>query len=278
MRKLHLVVGILVLSYSACLGAPSKNELYPHLEGSLIDLWQSAITEPSAVPLMAGELGISLKADMVEVVVRPVDYNPDMIDFTRLKSLGASVEMVSQDLVLALVPVERLVDVAETVPGVAFVRRPYKPHALTVSEGVSLTGADAFHSAGYYGQGAKVAVIDPGFQGLTAALSAGELANVVYTHDYTGTGLETGTEHGTAVAEIFYDMAPQASFYLFKIGNEVHLQNAVTYCVNNGIHIVNHSVSWFNTNFYDGTGVIAETAAYARDQGILWVNAAGNFA
>ena len=252
---------------------------HPHLEGALIELWKVASTQPELCSFWAQQKGITLKDELVEVVIKPALANSNMVDFARLKSLGALVELVSKDLVLALVPPDRLVEVAETVPGVAFVRRPYRPHALAVtSEGVSLTGASTFHSAGYYGQGAKVAIIDLGFQGLTAALNAGELANVVYTHDYTETGLEADTEHGTAVAEIVHDMAPQAELYLFKIGNEVHLQSAVSYCVSNGIDIINHSVGWFNTNFYDGTGVIAQTAADARDQGILWVNAAGNYA
>jgi len=219
-----LLIGVLLgLVSSIVLGAVSKADLYPHLEGALIELWQTAISKPNIVPLVAEERGFSLQDGMVEVVIRPVAYDPNTVDFARLKSLGASVELVSQELVLALVPVDRLVQVAETVPGVAFVRRPYRPHALAVtSEGVSLTGASAFHSAGYYGQGAKVAIIDLGFQGLTAALNAGELSNVVYTYDYTGSGLEADTEHGTAVAEIVHDMAPQAELYLFKIGNEVH--------------------------------------------------------
>ncbi len=175
------------------------------------------------------------------------------------------------------IPVDKLGSLANKVSGIAFIRLPYRPRALAVtSEGVALTGADDFHTAGYYGQGVKVAIVDLGFNGLTAAENAGELDNVVYTHDYTGNGLETGIEHGTGVAEIVADMAPQASLYLLKIGDSVDLQNAVSYCIDNGIQVINHSVGWYNTNFYDGTGVIAETANNARDNGILWVNAAGN--
>ena len=175
------------------------------------------------------------------------------------------------------IPVDRLESLADKVSGVAFIRLPYRPRELAVtSEGVALTGADDFHTAGYYGQGAKVAIIDLGFNGYTAAKNAGELDNVVYTNDYTGTGFETGIVHGTAVAEIVADMAPQASLYLLKIGDSVDLQNATNYCITNGIDIINHSVGWYNTNFYDGTGTVAGIANSARDSGILWVNAAGN--
>jgi subtilisin family serine protease len=71
-------------------------------------------------------------------------------------------------------------------------------------------------------------------------------------------------------------MAPQASLYLLMIGDSVDLQNATNYCITNGIDIINHSVGWYNTNYYDGTGTVAGIANNARDNGILWVNAAGN--
>jgi subtilisin family serine protease len=60
------------------------------------------------------------------------------------------------------------------------------------------------------------------------------------------------------------------------IGDSVDLQNATDYCITNGIDIINHSVGWYDTNFYDGTGIVANIANNARDNGILWVNAAGN--
>lgn len=128
------------------------------------------------------------------------------------------------------------------------------------------------------GAGVKVAVIDLGFNGLSAAQAAGELPSSVITRDFTGTGIQTGISHGTAVAQIVHDVAPEAQLYLIKIGNEVDLDNAITYCISEGVHVINHSLGWFNTNFYDGTGTIAEIARRATAAGILWVQAAGNFA
>jgi subtilisin family serine protease len=144
---------------------------------------------------------------------------------------------------------------------------------------VALTGASDFHTAGYYGQGVKVAIIDLGFDGLVAAQAAGELQNVVYTWDYIGNDSNvegTGEVHGTGVAEVVEDIAPQTELYLLLIGDSVDLQNATDYCITNGIDIINHSVGWYNSNYYDGTGIVANIANNARDNGILWVNAAGN--
>lgn len=160
---------------------------------------------------------------------------------------------------------------------VSFVRPPLTPQTLVVSEGISLTGASSYHASGFRGQGVKIAVIDLGFSGLSSAQARGELPGGIQTFDFTGTGVESGTNHGTAVAEIIYDMAPQAQLLLMKVADEVDLENAKEEAIRQGAKIINHSVGWFNTNFYDGTGIINNIVADARNRGILWVNAAGNY-
>jgi PKD repeat protein len=182
-------------------------------------------------------------------------------------------------LIKITIPIGDLSALARQLTGVAFIRAPYTPFALgTPSEGVGAIGADAFHTAGIRGSGSKVAIIDLGFSGLSQAQSRGDLPYTVIQNDLTGTGLATGITHGTAVAEIVHDVAPEAELYLIKIADEVDLDLAVTYCLTNGIDIINHSLGWYNTNNYDGTGTIADIAQRAISGGILWVNAAGNSA
>ncbi len=175
------------------------------------------------------------------------------------------------------VPLASLDSLAQQLTGVSFIRPPYTPFPLgTPTEGVGLIGADAFHAAGLRGAGTKIAVIDLGFSGLSQAQMRGDLPYSVVQRDLTGTGLTAGITHGTAVAEIIHDIAPEAQLYLIKIGDDVDLDQAVTYCLSQGIHVINHSLGWYNTNFYDGTGTIAEIASRAIQGSILWVNAAGN--
>jgi len=198
---------------------------------------------------------------------------------TALGRLGVSQDDIesSSGLVKITVPLADLSSIAAGLSGVSFIRPPYTPYPLgTPSEGAAVIGADAFHTAGIRGAGTKVAVIDLGFSGLSQAQARGDLPYSIIQNDLTGTGLSSGITHGTAVAEIIYDIAPEAQLYLIKIADEVDLDLAVTYCLNNGIDIINHSLGWYNTNFYDGTGTIAESAQRAIDGGILWVNAAGN--
>ena len=196
-----------------------------------------------------------------------------------LSRLGVSrsdIETTSS-LIKVTVPLSQLSDIVAQLPGVSFIRPPYVPYPLATStQGVAAIGATAFHSAGLTGSGTKIAVIDLGYSGLTQAQARGDLPYTVHQHDLTGTGLTTGITHGTAVAEVIHDIAPGAELHLIKIADEVDLDLAVTYCINNGIDIINHSLGWYNTNFYDGTGTVADTARRAVSAGILWVNAAGN--
>ena len=143
-------------------------------------------------------------------------------------------------------------------------------------QGIHAIKADVLHASGVTGSGVKVAIIDLGFAGLSQAQARGDIPTTVQQYDITGTGVSSGISHGTAVTEIVHEVAPDAQLYLIKIADEVDLDKAVTYCLNNGIKIINHSLGWYNTNFYDGTGTIANIAKRAIQGGILWVNAAGN--
>jgi len=278
------VVVIFALLFSVvALALPSDkaiapNEINPKLQTVLQELARVAKARPMDLSRLAQDRGIDLAGeDRIKVIIKPLSARVSSIDAVGLKVLGGIIEASSDSLMRVNVPVGRLEAIADRVDGISFIRLPYKPRPLAVtSEGVAVTGADSFHLAGYYGQGTRVAVIDLGFDGYTEAQAAGELANVVYTDDYSGRGFQADYVHGTAVAEIVEDMAPQADLYLMKIWDEVDLQNAVSYCTLNGIDIINHSVGWYNTNFYDGTGIIGDEVDRARADDILWVNAAGN--
>ncbi len=240
--------------------------------GVLTALSHLPVQAQDALAKVAGMLGIPLSPGTGEVTLVVESKGG-------VAPLGVAVESVSSPLGLTKVsvPLGQLEGfLAQVGPGV-YVRLPYTPHELAVtSEGVALVGASAFHALGNRGAGVKIAVIDLGFNGLSASQAQGDLPYSVVTRDFTGTGIATGISHGTAVAQIVYDVAPEAQLYLIKIANEVDLDNAVTYCISEGVHIINHSLGWFNTNFYDGTGTIADIARRATQAGILWVQAAGN--
>ena len=176
------------------------------------------------------------------------------------------------------VPSSSLVAVSE-LPGVRFIRRPYRPHTQqeTWSEGGWSIKAYDNYFEGVRGQGVKVAIIDVEFKGADELL--GEMPARWLYRDYTGEGIYAGEDldvHGTACAEIIHDMAQEAELTLLKIGDLLDLENAKDLCIREGIDIINHSIGWFGTGIGDGRGIACDIVNDAADNGILWVNSAGN--
>ncbi len=218
---------------------------------------------------------VKLEEDRVEVVLEFRKDHP--VDQDRARAKGAETGRHYRNLLLARIPIHKIEAFSKGFKGLHRIRLPYRPHEAVESQGVGIMGAADEHTLGFTGLGVKVAIIDAGFGGLTTAQNAGELPAGVITVDYTGSGIG-GTTHGTSVAEVVHDMAPDAELHLLKIGNDVHYGNAKDYCKQNGIRVINASIVWFPAaSFYDGTALFCDIVndAYAND--ILWVNAAGNY-
>ncbi len=145
-----------------------------------------------------------------------------------------------------------------------------------VSAGVAECGADAFHAAGYRGEGVRVGVLDVCFEGALELIGT-ELpldTKVRLFGDCTVTG--TTRRHGTSCAEILHDVAPGAGLRLTNATTLLEMQAATRWLREEGVSIITHSVGWY-WGPGDGTGAIAEVVVEeAVDRGIVWVNAAGN--
>ena len=316
MKNLYLkfslfVISLLVMGFmgkAPLLAAEANVEVkkyHPKLESVLGRLAEEYSQNRTAARKFAGQRSIPLEDGQVRVIlVPPPGEDTSTIDQVTLVSYGVTIEAISRHLIRARISISLLEEIADNVAGISFIRLPYKPFSDMVNEesglislsssperrknsleqfplgvigeGVELTGASTYHDSGYKGQNTKVAVIDIGFANLTNSRNHRELPSNVITMDFTGTGLQTGINHGTGVAEIVYDMAPEAQLYLIKIADEVDLENARDYCVDQEIDVINHSWIWPNTNFTDGTGLICDIVNNARSNSIFWVNAAGN--
>ena len=189
---------------------------------------------------------------------------------------GGRVERAAGGLVQALVdPTD--IDALERRRTVDRVRPPYTRIEHGVSgEEVTATLASAWHAKGFTGKGVKVAVIDGGFRGLADRQAAGDLPANIVTQDLCAGEFGTAEDHGTAVAEIVHEMAPDAQLYLVCVGTEVDLAAAEAYAKSQGVSVINDSLGWEGPYRDDGSGPIDAVVADARANGILWVNSAGN--
>ncbi len=133
---------------------------------------------------------------------------------------------------------------------------------------------------GTTGKGVKIAVFEGGFKWAPELIQDGLLpasAQILPPKDLPDDFVQSS--HGTAVAQIIHRAAPDAELYLMIVPNdEVVLNRAVDYCIDNGIDVINASWGRYNQSFYDGGGPTAKAVRKAWDNGIVWVNASGNSA
>ncbi|MFN2562226.1 MAG: S8 family serine peptidase [Jatrophihabitans sp.] len=174
--------------------------------------------------------------------------------------------------------------------GVEAVDKPVRGFAQSTvtSEGVAASNAGpaatpgTWQQAGDTGSGVAIAIIDGGFQGLAAAVTAGDLpAGLTITGDHCADS--SLSSHGTAVAEIVHQMAPDATLHLYCVDDSVGVNQVVTDELALPVHdsIVSCSLGFPGDGRGDGTGASGSVAAAvrkARQAGILWVEAAGNSA
>ncbi len=238
-------------------------------------------TEEKEYSQLARKSDIEIIQDRVVVAVlaKPGLTTAD-IDENDLEAFGARIQAKAGHSMRVEIPISELVNVSTALKDLAEITLPLKPVMDETSEGVALMNADNWQDWGYDGTGVKIAVIDAGFIDLSAAQANGDIPLSYDSCNFTGSGFQATTNHGTAVTEAIFDLAPNAEFYLYKIEDNIDFEMAVDSCDSNDVDIINHSMSWVNTGgYYDGTGrYICEIVDTALSHGRIWVNSAGNYA
>ena len=207
-----------------------------------------------------------------------------------LRNNGARVRSpgVGDDYLVAEVPVSLLPRLSQR-PDVEFVK---VDELVRESGGPGATahGAAPWDLAGYDGTGVKVGVIDAGFAGYSALVGAHLpqpeavrcwTSRVDVQHDnLADCEAASGSDHGTAVTEMLFDVAPGATYYLTRILNKSHAKEAVDWLIEQGVDVINMSlaVAWDGPG--DGTSPysssILKTVDTAVDSGALFSATAGN--
>ena len=228
--------------------------------------------------------------DSVAVTLYITEGNAEAVrDF--LSDNGASPRNVGADYIEAYIPVSLLAS-ASRQAGVISVRTiipPQPAQGAVVSEGAAAHGAPAWHAAGQKGAGVKIGVIDTGFEKFSS-LRGTELPSTVQARCYTDIGVFTsnladcetpGDQHGTAVTETIFDIAPEATYYISNgVSSWGDLKTAVEWMVSQDVDVINHSVGSIWGGPGDGTSPFSNsplrTVDTAVGNGIAWVNSAGN--
>ena len=273
LRCLTLVLSLLasqLTAQSVDIPVPPKSgnpKLDSHLNRIISDLSSKKLaTQP------AGALNPRAVVTLVPEPGRPLSS----IRLEDLEVLGGELLGRSASLARVSLPLSSL-EAATEIPGVFFVRPPHRP--LLQFEGVMRVNAwRSIRERNVRGQRVHIAIIDFGFAEADRLRSRFFPQNRS-VRDFTGLGIYSGeSKHGTACTEIAYDIAPDAEYHLLRIEDLVDFENAKDYCLQNGVQVVSFSGLWPSTGYGDGEGLACDIVNDAADNGILWVNAAGNLA
>jgi len=223
----------------------------------------------------ARSLGFQVRGEAEVRLVLTAYANADQELIHRLESLGLTVETAHGELIQVLCPPRQIRSVA-ALPEIKYIRPPRIRTPDALSEGLSAMEVFNWQAGGYYGAGVKIAVFDLGFKGY-ADLLGNDLPHSPIIKNFNSDGFEE-TRHGTGCAEIVYDIAPAAVMYLVAAVTVAETRQAVDWMIEQGVDIISESSGYTNMTAGDGTGFMNDIAKKAVDQGILWVNSAGNYA
>ena len=266
---------------------PENWELkYPNL-GSHLDQLVAQVEDGKVSEGDAAKQASIHQETSVAVTVHLTSNVDEVVEFLAIN--GGDPRNVGEDYIEGYVPVALLGNLSEH-SGVVRVREIVPPQPALgpiTSQGVQAHAAPAWHQAGTTGKGIKVGVIDTGFEGFRGLLGT-ELPATVVARCYTDIGIysedlddcENEDVHGTAVAEAVMDIAPEVSLYIANPGSWADLQATADWMVSQGVTVINHSVAWIFDGPGDGTSPDSHsptnTLERVIDDGVVWVNAAGN--
>lgn len=220
-----------------------------------------------------GGYSVTSESNEVRVVIELDGYSSERIE--DLERMGASVETRYKTDVQSILPSSKVQEVKK-LDWVNTVRRPLHGVQGTVSEGVSVIGADDVHSSGLKGKGIKIGLIDgDGFDTSNSEISS-NIADSKSFDPNNGIWDGPNRNHGTAVAEIVVDVAPESDIYLANADRRTEFINAARWLENQSVDVIVSSQGYFNGK-YDGTGDASVVATEIMNNGTVWVNSAGNY-
>ncbi|MBN9392687.1 MAG: S8 family serine peptidase [Chloroflexi bacterium] len=203
-----------------------------------------------------------------------IDYTNGNNKENFLQDLAAFQGVKSIDLIIGKVPLD-LRGMPETEEALAQLAQVSK------NEGVKLMGADKWQAAGFKGKGVKIGIIDGGFKYhekfLGSTLPA-DLDPVDIDAQNGGPGVIDETVHGTAVIEIIYSLAPEASYAAAAVdGSDGEIKQALDYLVKDQkVNIVSVSMGGHGGPG-DGTDPLDQyIAQLKKDYGVTFLFSAGN--
>ena len=243
----------------------------------------------------------------INVVVRlDPAYVHEVAAYLREQGVGLAAPRPGAESLAAAVPLSALADLAAR-RGVHMVMA--EPSVQRYDAGVAPHGADFWHDPGWDGGNGnddddtndagnvKIGILDGGILGYGNGLTAGRVADPKGVHCFLGSdGTTTDSigncellqvlsgsvdQHGTFVAQLLYDIAPGADYYLARIVRASHFEAAITWLIAQDVDVISTSLGKTWEGPGDGTSPYMNAwisqVGRAVDAGIFVAVASGNF-
>lgn len=123
----------------------------------------------------------------------------------------------------------------------------------------------------------KIAILDKGFWGYQNEIGRSLPSD---THYFTGpveTPSDLKVQHGLVMAQLVNEIARSPEIFLYNAFGYSNLKASINDLINQKVDLVLYSEVWEFGSNHDGRGFINALVNQAIDQGITWINAAGNF-
>jgi len=242
-----------------------------------IDSKLSKLSKSSEPKNEAKKLGLEFKNGKTNLAIKLSSINPEILD--QLNSIG-KVTVRNEKHVQMILDVENIQKLS-MLDGVEKIRPPFPAVQFeqVVSEGVYFINADLVQYAGITGKGIKVAVLDLAFTD-NSKISENIVEVKSFRHglDFAPLqGMGSEAKHGTAVAEIIVDVAPDVELFLYTMQTDIEFTAAIDEAISTNVDIIVMSAGWPNYPT-DGKSHITKKVEEAISHDIVFVVPSGNFA
>ena len=217
----------------------------------------------------------------VEIIFRKnenMEKIKDKINRPLLEQLGLNVAGTWKNRASCWIKIEDAIALAKKLP------IDYEMEAVTEpkhdNEGPAAQNSNGYVSGAFRGGlGIRIAVFDGGFGNLQTRINNGVAPDPAYcwaAGSSTNVAGITGGVHGTGCVETVFDHAPNSVYELFIVGNGTEMGQAIDLCIAHGVDIISHSMSRYNTGWYDNTGAFCDAVETAIASNILFFTSSGN--
>lgn len=156
---------------------------------------------------------------------------------------------------------------------------------LNIKDIIQQLGFESFYSVPPIRQ-LSVAVLDQGFYDYEKEIGRTLPAGTQYHKGLVSSPPDSKNEHGKVMAQIltalmsnngaYEKMLPE--LHLYNVYGYTNFKNAISDIIARKIDIVLYSEVWEYGSNWDGKGFFNEEVSRATNEGVIWINAAGNFA